>query len=94
VLSYVYNSTTKQLTQIQNGSTYVLLDGVDNFQIKLEPMQSANSIKTGAMTYDLLMRATILLTVRTNSQTSSASETTGTQTITLSSSVEPRRNIW
>ncbi len=65
-LSYTYNATTNQLTQIQNGSTYVLLDGVQNFQIKLEPMQSADSIKSGKMTYDLLMRATILLTVRTN----------------------------
>jgi hypothetical protein len=51
-------------------------------------------VKTGSQTYDLLMRATVLISVHTNSETSKTSETTGAQTITMSSSVMPRRNVW
>jgi Tfp pilus assembly protein PilW len=93
-LDYVYDDTNKQLLLIQGGTSHVMLHGVDAFQVKLEPMRSADSIKTGQMTYDRLMRATVLLTVRTNDQTSQASETTGLQTVTLSGSVMPRRNVW
>jgi hypothetical protein len=59
----------------------------------MEPMRSATSIKTGGG-YDLLKRATVNITVRTTEENSLASETTGTQTLTLSASVMPRRNVW
>jgi len=59
----------------------------------LEPMRSSTSIRTGGV-YDLLSRATILLTVRTADNTVMNSETTGDQTVTISSSVMPRRNVW
>jgi Tfp pilus assembly protein PilW len=92
--TYVFDSPSQQLRAIHGGTTHVLLNGVQSFQVKMEPMKSAQSVKTGSQTYDLLMRATILLTLDTNSETSKTSETTGKQTVTLSSSVMPRRNIW
>lgn len=88
-----YDPTNKRVLAIVGGTTNVLLNGVQAFQIKFEPMRSANSIRTGGG-YDLLERATILVTVRTNSDTNVSSETTGTQTVTLSASVMPRRNVW
>ena len=92
--TYLFDSASQELRQIRAGTTHVLLSGVKNFQIKMEPMKSANSVKTGSQTYDLLMRATIQVTVATNSKTSKSSETTGTQLVTVSSSVMPRRNVW
>ncbi len=92
--TYLFDSPSQQLRVIRAGVTHVLLNGVTNFTVKMEPMKSAESVKTGSQTYDLLMRATILLTLDTNSSTSKSSETTGKQTVTLSSSVMPRRNIW
>ena len=90
---YQYQPDTKRLVHQASGETHVLLEGVEQFQVKFEPMRSAASVKTGGG-YDLLKRATILLTIRTNDTVAHASETTGTQTLTLSSSVMPRRNIW
>jgi hypothetical protein len=72
---------------------YTLLEGVTDFKVKLEPMRSQESIKTGGG-YDLLRRVTIELTVRTTSKSASRTETTENQTVTLSASVMPRRNIW
>jgi Tfp pilus assembly protein PilW len=93
-VTYYYDAASQQLRVIHGTTTNVVLQGVTAFQVKMEPMKSAESVKTGSQTYDLLMRATVLLTVATNSKTSSATETTGTQTVTISSSVMPRRNVW
>jgi hypothetical protein len=71
----------------------VLAYGVEDFNVRMEPMRSATSIKTGGG-YDLLKRATVNITVRTMDTNTQASETTGTQTLTLSASVMPRRNVW
>jgi Tfp pilus assembly protein PilW len=92
--TYLFDSPSQQLRVIRAGVSHILLNGVKSFTVKMEPMKSAQSVKTGSQTYDLLMRATILLTLDTNSSTSKSSETTGNQTVTLSSSVMPRRNIW
>jgi len=92
--TYLFDVPSQELRQIRGGVSHVLLSGVKNFQIKMEPMKSANSVKTGSQTYDLLMRATVQVTVATNSKTSKSSETTGVQTVTVSSSVMPRRNVW
>jgi hypothetical protein len=90
---FCHDEDTKQLTLEVDGQHHVLLEGVEDFEVKLEPMRSPTSIKTGGG-YDLLKRATILLTVKTSSATSLDNETTGNQTVTLSSSVMPRRNVW
>jgi hypothetical protein len=93
-ISFVYDNASKELRLIESGNSHVLLNGVTSFQVKLEPMRSAQSVKTGSMTYDRLMRATITFSIGTTTKTSKYSETTGTQTITISSAVMPRRNIW
>jgi Tfp pilus assembly protein PilE len=88
-----YDPTNKQILAIIGGNTYVLLNSVELFQIKLEPMRSAESLRTGGP-YDLLQRATILITVRTSNTTNASIETTGRQQVTLSASVMPRPNTW
>jgi prepilin-type N-terminal cleavage/methylation domain-containing protein len=94
LISYMLDAPSHELRVIHGGVTNVLLRGVTAFSVKMEPMKSAQSVKTGSQTYDLLMRATVTVTLATNSKTSMASETTGKQTVTISSSVMPRRNIW
>jgi len=94
-LTRYYLDATNQRLMMRTGSSTprVLLEGVTNFSMTLEPMRSSTSIRTGGV-YDLLSRATILLTVRTADNTVMNSETTGDQTVTISSSVMPRRNVW
>jgi hypothetical protein len=77
------------------GTARTLLDGVgpDDFDITFEPQQSAASIKTGGK-YDQLKRASISLTLRPTDATQVAGESGGTQSVTLSTSVMPRQNIW
>ena len=91
--AFRYDPANQRLLAVVGAQTNVLLNGVTSFQVTLEPMRSATSLRTGGP-YDLLQRATIVLTVRTNSLTNAGSETTGTQTITLSGSAMPRRNAW
>jgi hypothetical protein len=75
------------------GNEYVLLRGVEKFEIKFEPMRSHNSVRTGG-TYDQLLRATVLLTVRTTGNSIDVDETVGAQRVTLTSSAVPRQNVW
>lgn len=91
--AFRYDQPNQRILAIVGAQTNVLLDGVTLFQVTLEPERSPNSIRTGGP-YDLMQRATIVLTVRTNAQTNAGSETTGSQTVTLSGSVMPRRNTW
>ena len=88
-----YDAPNQRVLAIVGGKTFELLDGVQSFQIKLEPMRSPTSIRTGGG-WDLLMRATILMTIRASADSNTATETTGTQTIAMSASVMPRRNVW
>lgn len=92
-VTYRYDAPNQRILCTVNGLERTLLEGVTQFQVTLEPMRSATSIRIGGG-YDLLNRATVLLTVRTTTATSMASETTGQQTVTLSSSAQPRRNVW
>ena len=91
--AYRYDASARRLETQRNGEWHTLLNGVDAFTVTMQPMRSANSLKTGGG-YDLLQRASITLTVRTTAETSEASETTGRQTVSLSSSVTPRANAW
>jgi hypothetical protein len=75
------------------GTSRVLLEGVQAFQVKMEPMKSAAAIKSGGA-FDLLKRATILITIKTSGQSADVDESALSQSVTLSSSVMPRRNSW
>ena len=77
----------------KSGNEYVLLRGVEKFEIKFEPMKSNKSLRTGGP-YDRLLRATVLLTVRTSGNSVDVDETVGAQRVTLTSSAVPRQNVW
>jgi hypothetical protein len=66
---------------------------VTDFRVKMEPMRSATSVKTGGG-WDLLKRATIYLSVRNSDRTSFAGDSTIQVSVSLSNSVMPRRNSW
>lgn len=78
------------------GSASVFLDGVapGDFTITMEPQRSADAVRAGTAC-DQLRRATIRFTVRSTPGTSSAAtEMAGNNTVSLVSSVVPRRNAW
>jgi hypothetical protein len=93
-IDFIYDEPSQELRLIEGGNTHVLLRGVQDFQIKMQPMRSAAAIKSGSAGYDKLMRSTILITVGSDTKSFAAGETTGRQTVTISSSVMPRRNVW
>jgi type II secretory pathway pseudopilin PulG len=93
VLVYKHDPANQRLLVEVNGVTRPLLEGVSQFQVRLEPMRSAEHIRTG-LNYDRLRRATILMTVNSNEAQERRIESTGQASITLSSSVAPRRNTW
>lgn len=67
-VSFFYDSTTQQLKYKQGVNTAVLLNGVTAFTIKMEPMKSTANARSGG-NYDLLMRATVLITLQTTDNT-------------------------
>jgi len=77
-------------------STATLLNGVgaNDFRIVFEPMRSAAQIRSGNPAYDQLKRASILLTVRPSTNTSTTGEEANSAPVTVSTSVMPRRNFW
>jgi len=77
----------------KSGMEYVLLRGVEKFEIKYEPMKTQQSLRVGGP-YDRLLRATIRLTIRTAGNSVDVDETVGAQRVTLSASAVPRRNVW
>jgi hypothetical protein len=92
LLKYQFDPATKRLLVTNPTGTYTLARGVEAFTVTLEPMRSAESVKTGGG-WDLLKRATMTLTVKA-AGAAAPGEVTGNQTITLSGSVMPRRNAW
>ena len=92
--SYKYDAPRKELICVDvDGNEFVAVRGVEAFSVKFEPMRSDLSQRTGGV-YDLLMRATITMTVSTVGQNSDVDEKLAAQTLTLSSSVVPRCNVW
>ena len=85
-----FDQPNSRVLAIVGGQTYVLADGVQKFQVKLEPMRSPESIRTGGG-WDLLQRATITLTLIPDS---TVGPRLGGQLVTLTASVVPRRNVW
>jgi hypothetical protein len=66
---------------------------VQAFSVKFEPMQSRTSKKTGG-SYDQLLRATIALTIATDVNSPDVDESVAADTVTMTASVVPRRNLW
>ncbi len=93
LIVYRYDAANQRLLAIVNGESYPLLEGVQNFTVTMEPMRSAESVRTGG-SWDLLERATLLLTLKTNDLNSTPIEGPGGLSLTLSASVMPRRNAW
>jgi len=93
LVEYRLDADSEQLSYEINGDSHVLCQGVTAFTVRVEPMRSSTSLKTGGG-WDLLKRATIQLTVRASESTMQSSESTGLQTTTMSCSVMPRRNVW
>jgi hypothetical protein len=91
LLKYQFDSATKRLLVTIPTGAFTLARVVEAFAVTLEPMRSAELIKTGGG-WDLLRRATMTLTVKAAG--AAPGEVTGQQTITLSGSVMPRRNAW
>ena len=94
VMRYYYDATNKLLMCMDfNGDEFVAARGVEAFSVKMEPMKSEKAVRTGGG-FDVMMRATITLTVKTTGNSPDIDETYGSQTVTLSTSVMPRRNVW
>jgi hypothetical protein len=98
-VTFRYDSANKRVLAVVTppppgvAKSYPLCEGVDSFTMRLEPMRSSKSIRSGGG-WDLLRRATILISVRTNSKTALKGEGVGHQLVTISASVMPRRNNW
>jgi hypothetical protein len=93
-INFKFDAARGQVTAVDGeGNEYVMLRGVRKFEIKFEPLRSEQSARTGGP-YDKLLRATVLVTVQTTGNALDIDETVAAQTVTLSSSVMPRRNIW
>jgi Tfp pilus assembly protein PilW len=77
------------------GAAHTLLNGVgpDDFRITFEPQRSTEAVKTGGK-YDQLKRASISLTVRPTDNTRVVGEDSQSASVTLSTSVMPRKNMW
>lgn len=93
VLTYRYDAINQRLLAITGGKTYTMAEGVTSFSVKMEPMRSDESVRTGGA-WDLLRRATVTLSVRNNSKTTVGGDSTGQQVLTLSASTMPRQNAW
>lgn len=92
ILTFRYDAANKRLLAITPSATHVVARGVEAFSVTLEPMRSAQSIRTGGA-WDLLRRATFTLTL--NADVSAAPGEIGlAEPLTLSGSVMPRRNAW
>jgi Tfp pilus assembly protein PilV len=92
-LDFEFDATNRRLLIVDNGTARELLKGVEAFTVKMEPMRSQSAIRSGGGC-DLLRRATILLTIKTNGQSADINESVDGQIVTLSASVMPRRNTW
>ena len=88
LMGYSYDPINKLLNMTDaNGNEYVVARGVEAFQIKFEPIPGASAVA--------LMRASVMLTVRTDTATKEiAVGGQAAQTVTMSTSVMPRRNVW
>lgn len=95
-VAYRYDAAAKRVLVDENGATHTLLDGVQQFSVRMEPMKSPGHVKAG-LDYDLLRRATVVLTIggpAAAGATPLPGESRDQHTLTISSSAMPRRNAW
>lgn len=92
-LSFHYDADTQRLIVTENDTEHVLLRGVKQFAVTMEPMRSATAIKAGSG-HDQLRRATITLSVHFADTETGARASDAAETVTLSTAVVPRRNVW
>jgi hypothetical protein len=93
-INFKFDAARGQVLALDHaGNEYVMLRGVRKFEIKFEPLRSEQSARTGGP-YDKLLRATVLVSLQTTGNSPDIDEKVAAQTVTLSSSVMPRRNIW
>ena len=92
-LSFRFDESAGHLLVTENGREHVLLRGVQQFNVSMEPMRSASSIKAGGG-HDQLRRATLTLTVAFDGATTGVRARDAAETVTLSTAVVPRKNIW
>ena len=92
-IDFRYDATKKVVNAVYNGIAHPLIHGVEDFSITMKPMRSAASAKINGP-WDLLERATILITVKTADENTMDVESPDKVQITLSASVMPRRNTW
>lgn len=90
---YRYDAPNKRVLADVDGTTHTLLDNVEQFTVRLEPMKSPSHVKAG-LDYDLLRRATLLITINAADATPLPGESKQDQLLTISSSAMPRRNAW
>ena len=93
--SYKYDPSAKVINCVDfDGNEFVAVRGVEAFSVKFEPMKSPESLRSGGA-YDLLMRATISLTVRDTERGMDVSKSAAaTEIVSLTASVVPRCNVW
>jgi hypothetical protein len=84
-ITYEYDPVNKLLTSNNDGNELVIARGVEAFEVKFEPVGGVNSVS--------LLRASVLLTVRTAGKEVGVGSQAD-QTVTMSTSVMPRRNVW
>ena len=89
-----YDAANQRVLMTKDGGTSrMLARGVIAFQVKMEPMKSPAAVRTGG-DFDLLRRATVLITLQTSGASADINELEDGQIVTLSSSIMPRRNAW
>ncbi len=85
-----YNAGTQVLSiQVDGGTARTLASSVSTFTVRMVPVRSAGSIKTGGV-YDELERVTITLAIN---PVVDGNEMLG-QPVTLSESITPRARLW
>jgi Tfp pilus assembly protein PilW len=92
-IDFRYDPAKKVVNAFFNGVPHPLIHGVEDFAITLKPMRSSVSAKINGH-WDLLERATILITVKTADENTMDVESPDKVQVTLSASVMPRRNTW
>ena len=86
---FTFDAPSGELRQTVDGQPFVLAHGVVSFEATLEPMRSAEALKAGGG-FDRLRRATVSITLRAAPLPGESAA----ESITLSSSVVPRGNVW
>lgn len=93
-IRFTFDDAAHALIVSEGGRQHVLLEGVREFSVTMDPRKSAAALKTGGG-YDLLARATISLTAGFTAEAADLTAEQGdSRTVTFTASVTPRRTAW